>query len=72
MGLPLQREPTGTDSPRMTSDAGPTVACAPIAAAGRITLCGPSVAPGFQFDGVHAHDPIMEQVGLHDAPAVDR
>ncbi len=30
----------------MTSEAGPTVASAPIDAAGRMTLCGPRVAPG--------------------------
>ncbi len=55
---------------RATPD--PTVACAPMRAAGRITLCGPSVAPGSRVDPVHAHDSIMEEVGLHDASAIDR
>ena len=38
--------PGGIASPRSTSDAGPTVDVAPIDAAGRMTLCGPRVAPG--------------------------
>ena len=67
IGLPLQRVRSGTNSPRITSEAGPTVAWAPIRAAGRMTLCGPMVAPGVEDDGVHAHDSIMEEVGLHNA-----
>src|SRR6516165_9608774 len=45
MGLPIHRDPGGTASPRMTNDAGPTVAPAPIEAAGSAIPCGPSVAP---------------------------
>src|SRR5882757_229353 len=45
IGLPCQRLDAGTSSPRMTNDAGPTVAPAPIRAAGNATQCGPSVAP---------------------------
>ncbi len=44
-GLPIQLVLSGTDSPRMTSETGPTVACRPIRAAGRITEFGPSVPP---------------------------
>src|SRR5215510_1364376 len=48
MGLPIHRDPGGTASPRMTNDAGPTVAPAPIEAAGsaipRLTVApSPSV-----------------------------
>ena len=56
----------------MTSEAGPTVACAPMRAAGRMTLCGPRVAPASSETTIHAHDSIMEQVRLHDAAAIDR
>jgi len=45
MGLPVQRVPAGTLSPRITREAGPTVASRSIRAAGRITLPGPRVAP---------------------------
>jgi hypothetical protein len=43
--LPVQVVAGGIVSPRSTSDPGPTVAPAPIDAAGRITLLGPRVAP---------------------------
>ncbi len=45
IGLPCQRVDGGTSSPRITSEAGPTVAPAPIRAAGSATQCGPSVEP---------------------------
>src|SRR6478609_8112215 len=44
-GLPVQRLPAGMDSPRSTSDAGPTEAPGPRLAAGRTTPCGPTLAP---------------------------
>ena len=67
IGLPIQRVLSGTDSPRITSDTGPTVACRPIVAAGRMTLFGPRVAPARSDDPVHAQHPVVEQVGLHHA-----
>ena len=45
MGLPCQRVEGGTSSPRITNDAGPIVAPAPIRDAGSATQCVPSVAP---------------------------
>ena len=45
IGLPCQRVCAGTTSPRMTSEAGPTVAESPRPDAGSATQCGPSVAP---------------------------
>ena len=45
IGFPIQRVLSGTDSPLITRDTGPTVACRPIVAAGRTTLFGPRVAP---------------------------
>ena len=45
IGLPCQRVDGGTSSPRITSEAGPTVAPAPMRAAGSATQCGPSVEP---------------------------
>ena len=44
-GCPATGVDAGTSSPRITSEAGPTVAPAPIRAAGNATQCGPSVAP---------------------------
>src|SRR5687767_2694885 len=44
-GLPIQYVAAGTVSPRITSDAGPTVPPSPIRACGRMTPCGPMVAP---------------------------
>ena len=44
-GLPIQYVAAGTVSPRMTRDAGPTVPPLPILACGRMTPCGPMVAP---------------------------
>ena len=71
IGLPCQRVDGGTSSPRTTSDAGPTVTPAPSRAAGSATPCGPRVAPGFQHDGVHPQDPVVEQMCLHYAATVD-
>ena len=71
IGLPIQRVLSGTDSPLITRDTGPTVACRPIVAAGRITLFGPRVAPARSDDPVHAQHPVVEQVGLHHAAPVD-
>ncbi len=44
-GLPIHRVLSGTDSPRMTSETGPTVAWRPMRAAGRMTELGPNVPP---------------------------
>jgi len=71
IGLPCQRVDGGTSSPRMTSEAGPTVAVAPIRAAGSATQWRPQRRTRFQHNGVHPHDPVVEQVGLHDAAPVD-
>ena len=71
MGLPIHRVLSGTDSPLITSDTGPTVACSPSTAAGRMTLFGPERRPRPQRHGVHAEHAVMEQVRLHDAAAVD-
>ena len=62
---------SGTDSPRITRDTGPTVACWPMTAAGRITLLGPERRAGPEAHHVHAQHPIVEQVRLHHAPLVD-
>src|SRR2546423_544677 len=45
IGLPSQRPAPGTCSPRITSEAGPTVACAPTVTPGSTMPCGPRVAP---------------------------
>ena len=45
MGLPCQRVDGGTSSPRITREAGPIVAPAPIREAGNATQCVPNVAP---------------------------
>lgn len=45
MGFPCQQVDDGTCSPRITSDAGPTVAPVPGRAVGSAALCGPGVAP---------------------------
>ena len=45
IGLPCQRVDGGTSSPRITNEAGPTVAPAPRRAAGSATQCGPNVEP---------------------------
>ena len=44
-GLPIHLVRSGTDSPLITSDPGPTVLCRPRVAAGRTMLLGPKVAP---------------------------
>ena len=72
IGLPIQRVLSGTDSPRITSDTGPTVACLPSAAAGQDHAVRAEGGARARGRPVHAHHPIMEQVGLHDAAPVDR
>jgi hypothetical protein len=42
------------------------------AGGGEDDTVGPEGGPGLEFDGVHAHDSIMEQVRLHNASPVDR
>ena len=71
MGLPIQRVLSGTDSPLITSDTGPTVAWRPSVAAGRITLFGTERRARAEDDPVHAQHPVVEEVGLHHAALVD-
>ena len=71
IGLPAQRVPAGTARRASPARPGRPWRSAPTTAAGRMMPCGPMVAPVAEVDGVHTHHPVMEQVGLQHAPAVD-
>ena len=44
---------------------------APIDVPGRTMVCGPSEEPAHQVHAVDTHEPVVEEVGLQHAAAVD-
>ena len=70
-GCPASGVDGGTSSPRITSEAGPTVAPGADPRGGQRDAVRAERRAVLQHHGVHPHDAVMEQVGLHHAPAVD-